>query len=208
MILDLHCHTKYSYDCILEPKDLIKRAKELNLDGICITEHYSYHPSRPVEELDEGDGFLILRGLEVSTRRGDLLVYGIKDDSWNTWSKNTYLDAEEVIERIHVRGGICVPAHPFRGWGSTGDDIFGLRGIDAVETHNGFNSLEQNERALHAASSLRLPSIGGSDCHTVEQIGRAVTEFFHPIQTIEDMIGEILKGNCRGRYLDILHPNQ
>jgi predicted metal-dependent phosphoesterase TrpH len=31
MIIDLHCHTKYSYDCYLEPLDLIKRARELGL---------------------------------------------------------------------------------------------------------------------------------------------------------------------------------
>ncbi|MBE9541532.1 MAG: PHP domain-containing protein, partial [Proteobacteria bacterium] len=78
MRIDLHCHTKYSYDCYLEPVDLIKRAKELNLGGICITEHNSFTLSRHVTNTDKADGFLILRGLEISTNMGHLLVYGVK----------------------------------------------------------------------------------------------------------------------------------
>jgi len=200
MILDLHCHTKYSYDCWLEPLDLIRRAKALNPDGICITEHYSYALSAPTADLGQDDGFLILRGLEISTNMGDLLVYGVKHDSWNIWSGNTYLDINEVIRKIHSQGAICVPAHPFRGWNSLGDTIFTIDGFDTLETHNGSNSFEKNEKAIHAASTLNLPSIGGSDCHTVKQIGRAVTEFSDPIRTIHEMIGEIKKGNCRGVY--------
>ena len=201
MIIDLHCHTKYSYDCYLEPSDLIKRARELNLDGICITEHHSYALSRAIAAIDQGDGFLILRGLEVSTNMGHLLVYGVKDDSWNTWSRDSYLDIVEVIRNVHSKGGICVPAHPFRGWDSLGDTIVTVDGLDALETHNGRTSLDENEKAIHAASTLKLPSIGGSDCHMLEEVGRACTEFVNPIQTIDDMIGEIKKGNCRGVYI-------
>ncbi|MFB0533198.1 MAG: PHP domain-containing protein [Desulfatiglandales bacterium] len=201
MIIDLHCHTKYSYDCYLEPMDLIKRARELGLDGVCITEHYSYALSRAVTNIDQVDGFLILRGLEISTKRGHLLAYGVKDDSWNTWSRDNYLDTWEVIRNVHLKEGICVPAHPFRGWYSLEDAIFTIDGLDALETHNGSNSLDENEKAIHAASSLKLPSIGGSDCHSIEHIGRALTEFFNPIQTIDDMVGEIKKGNCRGVYM-------
>lgn len=201
MLIDLHCHTKYSYDCYLEPLDLIKRAKEVNLDGICITEHYSFTLSRHIANVDQGGDFLILRGLEISTNMGHLLVYGVKDDSWNTWSKDNYLDIFGVIRNVHLQGGICVPAHPFREWNSLGDAIFNVDGFDAFETHNGSNSLDENQKAIRAAYSLKLPSIGGSDCHRIEQVGSAVTEFLNPIKTIDDMIREIKKGNCRGLYI-------
>jgi len=201
MLIDLHCHTKYSRDCYLEPLDLIKRARQLRLDGVCITEHYSYALSRAVTDEGKSDGLVILRGLEISTNMGHLLAYGVKDDSWNTWTRDNYLDIGEVIRNVHLRGGICVPAHPFRGWDSLGDAIFTLDGLDALETHNGSNDLDENEKAIHAASTLNLPSIGGSDCHRIEQVGRACTEFPNPIQTIDDMIGEIRKGNCRGVYM-------
>jgi len=201
MRIDLHCHTKYSYDCYLEPLDLIKRAKEVNLDGICITEHYSFTLSRHVTNIDKADGFLILRGVEISTNMGHLLVYGVKDDSWNTWPKDNYLDISKVIKNVHQKGGICVPAHPFRGWNSLGDAVFTIDGFDAFETHNGANSLDANQKAIHAASRLKLPSTGGSDCHIIEQVGTTVTEFFNPIMTMDDMIREIRKGNCKGLYI-------
>jgi len=130
-----------------------------------------------------------------------LLVYGVKDDSWNIWSKDNYLDISKVIKNVHEKGGICVPAHPFRGWNSLGDAVFTIDGFDAFETHNGANSLDANQKAIQAASTLKLPPTGGSDCHRIEQVGSAVTEFFNPIITMDDMIREIKKGNCRGVYI-------
>ena len=56
MWIDTHCHTKYSYDNWLEPVALIRRAKALGLDGIVITEHYSYEASAPVEAIAQGEG--------------------------------------------------------------------------------------------------------------------------------------------------------
>jgi len=61
--------------------------------------------------------------------------------------------------------------------------------------------LHANKKAIHAASTLRLPSTGGSDFHRIEQVGRAVTEFFNPIITMDDMIREIKKENGQGVYI-------
>jgi predicted metal-dependent phosphoesterase TrpH len=41
MRIDLHCHSKYSTDNFLEPEDLIQKAVERMLDGVCFTEHFS-----------------------------------------------------------------------------------------------------------------------------------------------------------------------
>jgi hypothetical protein len=117
MWIDTHCHTKYSYDNWLEPLDLIRRAKALGLDGSVITEHYSYEASLPVEQVGRDEGFLILRGVEIATDKGHLLAYGVEDDGWNIWGRDSYLPLEEVIERINDLGGICAPAHPFRNVG-------------------------------------------------------------------------------------------
>lgn len=200
MLIDLHCHTKYSRDNDLDPEELIARALELGLDGVCITEHYSVDASRPVTRVTAPNGFLVLRGVEISTDAGHLLAYGLADDSWNIWGRNTYLNVEEVIRRVKALGGICVPAHPFRGWESLDERIFSLSGIDALETHNGGNLSEHNQPAIKAAMKLGLPSVGGSDCHTVDRVGRAVTEFFRPVKSIEDVVREIRAGNCRGIY--------
>ena len=201
MILDLHCHSKYSHDNHLEPADLIRRAFDLGLDGVCFTEHHSVNASRPVERLAIPDNFLVLRGAEVSTDSGHLLVYGIKDDSWNRWGRNNYLKLDQVLESIHEMGGICIPAHPFRGWESIGDLVYSVTGFDAIETHNGVNGPSQNEPAFEASLKLSLPSVGGSDCHYADQVGRAFTEFDNTIGSMDDLIREVRAGNCRGKFL-------
>ncbi len=201
MILDLHCHSKYSYDNHLEPEELIHRAFELGLDGICLTEHNSVDASWPVDRMKHPPNFLVLRGVEVSTDSGHLLVYGVQDDSWNRWGRTTFLKLAKVVESVHSLGGICVPAHPFRGWESIGESVFPFNGFDAIETHNGVNSSQQNQPAIKAALKLGLPSVGGSDCHYLHQVGRAFTQFDNPIGTLADLVREIKAGYCRGRVL-------
>jgi predicted metal-dependent phosphoesterase TrpH len=201
MLIDLHCHSKYSQDNHLEPEDLINRALELGLDGVCFTEHHSLECSRPLERMELPDNFLIFRGVEISTDSGHLLVYGLRDDSWNTWGRNNYPKLPKIVEKVHALGGVCVPAHPFRGWESLGEHVFDTEGLDGIETHNGGNGPKQNQLAIEAAAKLRLPSTGGSDCHYLEQVGRACTEFNNPIRTLEDLVREIAAGNCRGLLL-------
>jgi predicted metal-dependent phosphoesterase TrpH len=202
MILDLHCHSKYSRDNNLDPEALVRRAIELGLDGVCFTEHFSFDCSRPVYRIEVPRGFLILRGVEVSTDCGHILIYGIKDDSWNRWGRNHDLRLRKVVDSAHDHGGICVPAHPFRGHECLGERLYYFQGLDALETHNGGNSPEQNAPAVAAAMKLGLPSVGGSDCHRLERVGTAVTVFDNPIRNMDDLVREIKAGNCRGQQFE------
>ncbi|MBN8475204.1 PHP domain-containing protein [Sulfuritalea sp.] len=202
MWIDTHCHTKYSYDNWLEPLDLIRRAKALGLDGSVITEHYSYEASAPVEQVGRDEGYLILRGVEIATDRGHLLAYGVEDDGWNLWGRDSYLPLEEVIERINDLGGICAPAHPFRnvGLASLMEGLLDLKDIAAVESHNGVNADSDNDLAISASSHLGLPTLGGSDCHKTVAVGRCATEFSQPVHDMASFIAAVKAGACRGAY--------
>jgi predicted metal-dependent phosphoesterase TrpH len=208
MWLDCHCHTRHSHDNWLEPLDLVRRARQLGLDGVVITEHHSFEASAPVEEIGRGEGLLVLRGVEISTDRGHLLAFGVVDDGWNVWGRNNYLPLMEVIERIADLGGITVPAHPFReiGLASLLEGLLDLTGIAGVETHNGSNQASDNELALQAASHMGLPGLGGSDCHKVEAVGRCATEFLGPVADMESFIAAIKDGACRGAYFAGARP--
>ena len=205
MWIDTHCHTKYSYDNWLEPLDLIRRAKFLGLDGVCITEHYSYEASEPVERIGRDEGLLILRGVEIATDKGHLLAYGVEDDGWNIWGRDSYLPLEEVIARINELGGICAPAHPFRnvGLASLMEDLLELKDIAAVESHNGVNAESDNDLAISASKHLELPTLGGSDCHKTVAVGRCATEFLLPVHDMASFIAAVKSGACRGAY----YPN-
>lgn len=205
MWIDTHCHTKYSYDNWLEPLDLIRRAKALGLDGAVITEHYSYEASAPVEQVGRDEGFLILRGVEIATDKGHLLAYGVVDDGWNIWGRDSYLPLEEVIDRINDLGGICAPAHPFRnvGLASLMEGLLELKHIAAVESHNGVNADSDNELAISASSHLGLPTLGGSDCHKTPAVGRCATRFSQPVHDMASFIAAVKAGACHGAY----YPN-
>lgn len=202
MWIDTHCHTKYSYDNWLEPIDLIRRAKALGLDGVCITEHYAYETSEPIEAIARDEGFLLLRGVEIATDRGHLLAYGVQDDGWNHWGRNNYLPLQDVIERINDLGGICVPAHPFReiGLSSLLEGLLDLQGIAAVESHNGGNLDSDNDLAIRSATHLKLPTLGGSDCHKVSAVGRCATQFTRPVSDMASFIAAVKGGHCHGAY--------
>lgn len=206
MLIDLHCHSKYSHDNYFEPEVLIQEALRKRLNGVCFTEHHSVNASFPVLKLDVPDRFYVFRGVEISTDRGHLLSYGIEDDSWNIWGRDNFLDCIKVMARVHELGGICVPAHPFRGYDSMGKDVRHLEGLDAIETHNGLNSEKENQKAIHVAESRNLPSIGGSDCHNRMQVGRAYTFFQNPVYTIKDLVREIKLGNCVGMVTSTQYP--
>ncbi len=202
MWIDCHCHTRYSNDNYLEPLDLVCRARALGLDGVVITEHHSVVASEPVERIGREEGLMVLRGVEISTDRGHLLAFGIEDDAWNVWGRNNYIPLQPVIERINGLGGICVPAHPFReiGLASLLEGLLDLQDIVAVETHNGGNLETDNDLAITAAGHMRLPGLGGSDCHKVEAVGRCATEFTQPVADMASFIAAIRAGACRGAY--------
>lgn len=202
MWIDTHCHTKYSYDNWLEPLALIRRAKELGLDGVVITEHYSYEASAPVEAIARDEGLLLLRGVEISTDRGHLLAYGVEDDGWNMWGRDNWLPMAAVIARIGDLGGICVPAHPFRDVGVCCllEDLLDVSGFAAVETHNGNNQDADNELAIRAAGLMALPGLGGSDCHKVAAVGRCATKFLQPVSDMQSFIAAVRAGACHGSY--------
>jgi hypothetical protein len=74
------------------------------------------------------------------------------------------------------------------GWDSFGENLFRLDGFDAIETHNGLNLENMNQKAIHAARLRNLSSVGGSDCHNKEQVGRVFTEFRNPVHTIDELL--------------------
>ena len=112
MWIDCHCHTRLSNDNWLEPVDLVRRAKQLGLDGLVVTEHHSVEASEPVELIGREEGLLVLRGIEISSDRGHLLAFGLRDDGWNVWGRNNYLPLQDLIDRINE---LAITAADFLG---------------------------------------------------------------------------------------------
>lgn len=207
MIIDLHVHTSpRSYCSALDPHALVSKAKKIGLDGICLTEHDLVWEKSAVDQLRQEYDFVFLRGMEVSTNLGHILVYGLEDYVDGIWR------ASNLRQVIDQAGGIMIAAHPFRDsyipWRTnpefakqinleavTQKPIFSL--VDGLEVLNGERPDAENNLTSLIAEKLCLKGTGGSDSHSEHALGRCVTEFESWIETDEQLIRELRLGRFR-----------
>jgi hypothetical protein len=202
MLIDLHCHSKYSTDSKSEPEELIERAIELGIDGLCFTEHDSYEASEPIGRIKAPEGFAILRGAEVTTDHGHILVYGANEDFWKEHLERGIVKLDRLLELAHEHGAVLAPAHPLRSsYTSIGAKVREFSGFSAIETHFKGASVFQLMMALETRKLMGLPSIGGSDCHRPDQMGTFATEFDCRIGDMNDLIVRIKNGHSKGVQL-------
>lgn len=164
--LDLHVHTNYSNDGFSTISKLIKRAKEIGLDGFAITDHNTIAGLKEAKRLLKNEKILIIPGIEISSKDGDILALGIEKEV----PKN--LSASQTIRKIHNLSGIAIAAHPF-GVLYHRHSVRNLAAklpFDAVEA---FNSRCYTANKL--AQKIDKPKTGGSDAHISDELGRAYT---------------------------------
>ncbi len=196
--IDLHNHTVYSGDSTLEPEEAVRRAIELGLGGIAFTEHNTLLDPSVAARLSEKykGAAVVISGIEYTSREGHLLVYGYTDTGFG--GLGLYAPATDLIRLVVERGGVVIPAHPFRGWSLFKGDLAALSGIAAIEAYNGHNTEEENEAAVLFAGKRGVPTTGGSDSHDIGDVGRCCTEFFMPIADEAGFISELKAGRFRG----------
>jgi hypothetical protein len=211
MILDLHLHTSWnSADSNLSPADLIQEAKRLGLDGVVVTEHDRGWDRFLARDLAAEHNFLFLRGMEVSTDLGHILVYGLEE------YVSGIRHAEKLRRVVEDAGGVLAVAHPFRR-AFTPDfrhgkeptpltlkaaahrPVFDL--VHGVEVCNGGSIDRENKFALEVCDYLGLSPTGGSDAHSELGIGCYATQFDDPIRSEADVIAALKEGRCRAMTL-------
>lgn len=198
MRIDLHVHTRLSRDNDCDPDALFRRVRETGLDAICITEHHSYEVSAPLEPIAAKHGVLLLRACEASTDLGHLLLFGVRDDRWNTY-QGEYLAAADVVAAAHRQGAMVVAAHPFRRGSNAftlGDRLDALD-VDGIEILNARARDAENAAARAAAERRGLAVTGGSDAHRPEDVGRAWTEIDGEVRTIDDLVAALRERRTR-----------
>jgi predicted metal-dependent phosphoesterase TrpH len=169
--MDMHLHTRHSFDCLSRPEEILRVARERGLDRLIVTDH---NEIRGALELREMDPERVLVGEEVKTREGfDLIGILLRERI----PKGT--PAREACERIRDQGGVVYIPHPFdlarAGAGAHLDSLGEL--VDVVEVHNARCWVPAfNRRAAEwAAAHARLAG-AGSDAHTVAELGRGCVE--------------------------------
>jgi len=217
MIMDLHVHTDLSDDGGAGAEDYLKAItafREVHeFDGIVFTEHRRIDQHIDYRKLAEKYDILVLKGVELDTNLGHLLVYGVDDyllKHYDLSSRN--IKAKELIREVYYEGGIAVPAHPFR------ESFFGKRleeeggsfeGLHVIEGLNGQNTQAQNQRSRELAHKFGFKSTGASDAHFVNRkwFLTCATQFDSRIENMEQFIQQLYAGNYRPIELNHIHTS-
>jgi predicted metal-dependent phosphoesterase TrpH len=185
MIIDTHIHeSKYSPDSHISLGEIIDTAKFIGLDGICITDHDNNKLIHDIGSSTKINGMLIIVGAEILTYEGDILVFGLDK------LPEEKLHATELLSIVEKNDGVAISAHPFR------TNNRGLKNhikvvknmLSGVESFNGSTTPHHNLYAYALATELNLPSLGASDAHVLENIGKYATMFNDTIRDEKDFI--------------------
>lgn len=161
---DLHIHTVYSADSVVQPKMLVDMLNAHSfIKVIAVTDHDSVRANKPTIELAKAyPDILIIPGCEISTVEGDMLVLGTHELPPKPWTPESVADYARSIDAISI------VAHPFRSYGM-GEYARKLK-VNAIEVLNGGTNKEDNNKAKEFAKEIGLPGTAGSDAHQVSEL--------------------------------------
>ena len=203
---DMHVHTNHS-DGLVRIPELLAYLKRRNLHA-AITDHNTISGvSEAFGHDDAADA--IIPGIEVSASDGPhmLIYFDTLGDLQSYYDESihghqgacphmaTDLPTEKIVSEANEAGGFVVAAHPYgyamlvRGvlkaidTGMLAPEI--LDGIDGLEVICGGLSHTLNARAEAYAVAHTFCMTGGSDAHTLREVGRAVTTADEPLTPAE-----------------------
>ncbi|MEM4019227.1 MAG: CehA/McbA family metallohydrolase [Thermofilaceae archaeon] len=163
---DFHVHSVHSDgDSTLE--EVAERARERGLDFVAVTDHNTHSH---IAQMGSGwvGGVLLVRGVELTTYRGHLNVYGFL--STPEFRIRSYKDLLRVVEQLRGRGALISVNHPKPlgpdwEWGSIGFAHF-VEVYHSVWGFNNYISLKKWDEELRRG--LKLGLVGGSDVHKLK----------------------------------------
>lgn len=190
---DLHVHTAIGSPCAFyDPFDIPRYAETEGLSGVVITDHnFGWAENKLAPDAYDNlgaafaaRGILMLVGMEVTAREGDILVYPPDISAFLESLPNGVgrmdFEVDEVIEAADSVGALAVLAHPH---------IHPAAKPHAIERFNGSRGVFYNPYGV--------PEMGGSDAHFPWGVGAAYTEFPEEIVDIGGIVRQVRAGLCR-----------
>lgn len=189
-LADLHIHTIYSPDGTGTVRAVLKRAAEVGLDVVAITDHDEIRGALEGMTLAPSYGLHVIPGVEVSTAEGHLLALFIQR------IPPVGLSLNDTVRWVRDEGGLAIAPHPGRGRQSLPfraiqqalNDPEIAPFLVGVEVFNASAIRQQrNHIAMTTVREMRWPlaPVSNSDAHMVRMIGLAATYF--PGHTPEEL---------------------
>jgi predicted metal-dependent phosphoesterase TrpH len=171
--VDLHCHTRASFDSLATPGAVVRAAAARGLTHLLITDHDRIDGAIEARAAAP-DELTVLVGEEIRTLEGDLIAAFIDR------AVPPGLPPAEAIARVRDQGGLVGIPHPFdrfRGSMGRGEALAAIAPlVDWVEIHNArVVGGAGNEHAARFAIEHGLPGVAVSDAHSIAEVGVAYT---------------------------------
>ena len=200
MILDLHNHSIKSDDARAKVENYCQWVSKrgLPVDGFVLTEHRQWDGESDYRPLEDEFELKVLKGSEVETDYGHVLVFGVNEDLVQAFDFTRLdLTLEQVVRESERCGAIAVPCHPGRrtvGMCAHYAERGPVDGVRVIEVYNGGSRGQENEDAIALAAEYGYSGIGGSDAHIVSHIGRCATRFDREIGDEQDLADALRDG--------------
>lgn len=164
--LDLHGHSRHSYDSLLDPVAVIRRARRRGLNATAITDHGTIKGGLEARERNPFSDFFVIVGVEIRTEIGDVVGLFLEKEIVAT-------SFDAVADEIHAQGGLVLLPHP----GKLPVDLVmpHLSRIDMIEIWNARSKEKWNVSAERLGNQSGKPTVACSDAHSRFEIGRAYT---------------------------------
>lgn len=230
--IDLHVHTDVGSMCsVLGLDDLSARAHRESIGTIAVTDHGNLRGVRALAEHPDLAELAVIAGMEVTTERGDFLVYASMEalEELEDALRAGVREFERLVQMgLFSREHLVVWAHPF-GAGASGlhppdsfsqEDLAAMVAVlGAVEGVNGnyltYDSCQgwpqradsANIWATIFAEEFGLPITGGSDAHAIEWLGTVRTAFDREISDWRGLRKAVRSGGIVDRTEDYFGKN-
>jgi predicted metal-dependent phosphoesterase TrpH len=165
--VEFHCHTCYSKDSLVRLQRLASTCQAKGIHRLVITDHNTIEGALLAQEIDP---YRFIVGEEVMTQQGELIATFVREHI------PANLPAVKTIEILRAQGAFIAIAHPFDVYRHGHWELSDLHSIvemvDAVEVFNARCIHPQaNRQAKNYAMQYHLPTIVGSDAHSLLEVG-------------------------------------
>ena len=186
MRIDLHIHTSFSRDSDITPEELIEKALDENIQCLGICDHKTIKGALLMQRLAFSKPILIIPGIEIETKVGDVLALGVKKEIPDG------LTFEKTVYEIKKQDGFIIIPHPF-------GKPLPFRGslhhpeINAIEGINGAALEILNQKVIKISPKLNKPLIANSDAHSIDEFGKIFFEIPNGASNQNDVFKAIKK---------------
>lgn len=229
MYLDFHTHGKLAKHLPFSTEYtdwLVEEAKNANLDGICLTEHFNTLHFKELYQYIEStcrhvddtlvcqNGLHIFPGMEVDIAEGGhVLVIGDLDTILllnrhlePNKSKDNFLSFAQLLTLLKQYPLLIGAGHPFRQGGhipEQPDNLLQLLDFLDLNAKDLAHDRDLTQKAVQELSRhLNLPAVGGSDTHQALQYGSIRTK----LNSHCTSISSLKKLVAAGEYSITIHP--